>query len=495
MPYLYIAGVAVPVLFLATVFILAMRRVPAARTAPPAIPEYDAEEAKSAAEALSEAIRCQTVSYHDVTQRDFTQWVALRKVLRERFPLCHECMEPEHAAGFSSLYKWEAPNPSGDPILLCGHLDVVPAEGTWRVPPFDGVVENGYVCGRGALDCKNTVVCLFAALESLISRGFEPGCDIYLALGHDEELGGAEGAKILSRFLAQRGVRFSLVLDEGGFITSGAFPAGLPVAELCAAEKRYMDVRLSVNATGGHSSRPPERTAADLLCEAVCRVGFRPRPARLIPLVQDNLKALAPWLDKKPRRYLKSPRLYRKRLLAHLCADERTAALVRSTVAATILNSGGAPNVLPVVAEANLNIRLLPDDDAEGIVSWISALTRDLGVKAEAVYEGTASGISDYKGAAFKAVTEACADVFPGIPAVPGLYCGASDARHYELLSSAVLRFSPFIVTSDELATVHAENERISIGSLGTAVRFYRRVIEKFCAGDAQPRVPEEEPQ
>jgi carboxypeptidase PM20D1 len=147
-----------------------------------------------------------------------------------------------------------------------------------------------------------------------------------------------------------------------------------------------------------------------------------------------------------------------------------------------MLNGGVAPNVLPVSAEANLNIRLLPGDSAEEIVSWIGALTRDLGVKTEVMAEGPASGVSDYKGAAFATLAGAVADVFPGIPAVPGLSCGATDARHYERFSPAVLRFSPFIVTSDEMATVHAENERISIGSLGAAVQFYRRVVERFCS-------------
>ncbi|MDR0293789.1 MAG: M20/M25/M40 family metallo-hydrolase [Oscillospiraceae bacterium] len=481
-PALYYAGAAVPALLLIAAAFLVLRKVPAAEFSAPGVPEYDPGEADRAAEALAEAIRCRTVSYPDVTRRDFSQWVALRRVLRERYPLSHERMIPEHTAGLSTLYKWESPEPAGEPILLCAHLDVVPAGGVWNVPPFDGHIGDGFVWGRGALDCKNVVVCLFSALESLFEGGFVPGRDIYLALGHDEELGGPEGAKQFARYFAQHGIHFSLVLDEGGFITDGAFPAGKPVADICAAEKGVMDVRLTVTAPGGHSSHPPERTAAGLLCEAVCRVGFKLRPARILPLVYDHFNTIAPLLDGTLRRYAATPRFYRKKLLARLCADERTAALVRTTVAPTLLTGGVAPNVLPPSAEANLNIRLLPGDDAEGLVSWINALTRDLGVKAEIVLNEEPSGVSDYKGAAFSALAGAVSDVFPGIPAVPGLCCGASDARHYEPFSSAVLRFSPFIVTLNELAAVHAENERVAVASLGAAVRFYRRVIERFCS-------------
>jgi carboxypeptidase PM20D1 len=486
LPYLYVAGIAVPVILLAAALVFALRKIPAGEFTTPGAPEYDPEEARRAAEILSEAIRCQTVSYPDVTQRDFTQWVALRKVLRDRFPLCHERMKPEHAAGFSSVLKWQAREPAGDPILLCGHLDVVPAEGNWRVPPFEGRVENGYVWGRGALDCKNIVICLFYALESLMARGFEPRRDIYFALGHDEEIGGVEGARLMSRFFAHKGLRFSLVLDEGGFISDGAFPVGKPVADICAAEKGIMDIKLSVSSPGGHSSRPPEYTSAGLLCEAVCRVGFRPRPARLLPLVRDNIKTIAPWLDNRLRRYIANPRLYDKKTLARLCSDDRTAALVRTTVAPTIFHSGVAQNVLPAQAEANLNIRLLPGDDSGSLVSWIEALIRDLGVKAEVVREDSSAEISDYGGEAFAKLAGAVDDVFPGIPSVPGLFCGATDSRFYTPYSSAVPRFAPFILTSDELATLHAENERVAVASLGAAVQFYRRVVERFCQGEQQ---------
>jgi carboxypeptidase PM20D1 len=479
--YIYIAGIALPALVIIGAALLVFRKIPRAELKIPKRPVYDPEEAERAAGILAEAVRCRTVSFPDVTQRDFTQWVDLRRVLRESFPRCHEQMIPENAAGFSSIYRWRAEHPSGDPVLLCGHLDVVPAEGAWRVPPFEGRVEDGFIWGRGALDCKNVVVCLFMALESLFERGFAPSCDIYLALGHDEELGGAEGAKILARYFAQQGIRFSLVLDEGGFISDGTFPLQKPVADVCAAEKGVMDIKLSVSAPGGHSSRPPRHTAASLLCEAVCRVCFRPLPARIVPLIRDNIRVIAPWLDDTLRRYIASPRLYRRKILKRLCADERTAALVRSTIAPTMLSGGIAPNVLPASAEAILNIRMLPGDDAESFVSWIDALVRDLGVKTEVVYLEAAPDPSDHKSAAFKTLSDAVEDVFPGIPAVPGLFCGASDARHYDPFSDTVIRFSPFIVTADELASIHAENERVATASLGAAVQFYRRVIERFC--------------
>ncbi|MDR1693214.1 MAG: M20/M25/M40 family metallo-hydrolase [Oscillospiraceae bacterium] len=480
MQLFYIAGVAVPVLLLIAALAAAMRRVPRADAVVPGMPGYDQEEAKRVADNLSEAIRFQTVSFSDITQRDFTQWVNLRGFLRSRYPKVHETLASEYTPGFSSLFRWVSPEPSGDPILLCGHLDVVPAEGGWRHPPFEGRIEGGYVWGRGALDCKNVVVCLFEALESLITKGYTPSRDIYLALGHDEELGGGEGAKMFARYFAQQGLRFSMVLDEGGFISDAVFPVGKPVADVCVAEKGMVNLRLSVSAPGGHSSRPPKRSAPDLLCEAICRIGFQPRPAQFSDLIRDNLKEIAPWLEPDLRRYLASPRLYDRKLLKRLADDERTSPLVRSTAVPTVLQSGVAPNVLPATAEAILNIRLLPGDSAERTLRWIEALTRDLGIRVDVLFESPPTGVANYKGAAFRDFAAAVSDVYPGIPAVPGLFCGGTDSRHYEPFSEAVFRFSPFILTADEHATVHAENERVAVASLGAAVQFYRRVIERF---------------
>ena len=252
MPLLYYGGIALPVLLIVVLLCIALRKVPRAPSSAPGMPEYDQEEAKHAAESLSEAIKFPTVSFTDITQRDFTQWVNLRGFLRERYPKCHEHMSSEYTPGFSSLYRWASPEPTGDPLLLCGHLDVVPADGTWRQPPFEGRIEGGYVWGRGALDCKSVVICLFEALESLFARGYRPSRDIYLALGHDEELGGVEGAKLFARHFAQQGLRFELILDEGGFISDAVFPVGKPVADVCVAEKGMLNIRLSATAPGSH---------------------------------------------------------------------------------------------------------------------------------------------------------------------------------------------------------------------------------------------------
>lgn len=108
--------------------------------------------------------------------------------------------------------------------MFCGHLDVVPAGEGWQENPFSGRTDaDGYIIGRGAIDCKNVVIGLFEAVDSLIKEGYTPSRDIYLSFGHDEETGGAEGAAKMAESFERRGVRFEAIIDEGGYITTRPF--------------------------------------------------------------------------------------------------------------------------------------------------------------------------------------------------------------------------------------------------------------------------------
>ena len=446
-------------------------------------PVYDPDEARRAAQNLASVIRLQTVSHADVTARDYGQWLAFRKYLKKEYPLCAEHMELELVGGFSLLYKWASPDPQGDPLLFCGHIDVVPAKGDWQVPPFEGRVEDGYIWGRGALDCKHIVICLMETAESLIVRGFAPTRDIYFAFGHDEEIGGSEGAKNMAKIFAHRGLRFSMVLDEGSSLSDSTIPVGQPVAEIGVSEKGFMNVRLTARGRGGHSSRPPAHTALGVLSEALCRIEFKPRRARLTPLIKDNLMALSPWLSYGDRMRLANLWLFKRSVIKRLCRDPHTAALMRTTFAATMSSCGSAPNVLPDSAEAVINIRPLHGDSEKSILAYIDALTSDLGIELEVMRSEPPGNISDYGGDVFASLSETVKKVFPGAPVAVGLLCGGSDARSYEPYSDCVFRFSPFILTPEDENTIHGENEKVAVASLGAAIGFYRALIESL-AGD-----------
>ncbi|MBM3790664.1 MAG: M20/M25/M40 family metallo-hydrolase [Acidobacteria bacterium] len=163
-----------------------------------------------AAEELSRALRFRTISYENRDRIDRAELLALHGYLAEAFPAVHKTLEREEVNELSLLYTWRGSDPELRPALLSAHLDVVPVEeGTeqnWVHPPYSGAVADGFVWGRGAIDDKGSVITILHAVESLVSEGFHPRRTLYLAFGHDEEIGGYEGAKSIATWCRMQGM-------------------------------------------------------------------------------------------------------------------------------------------------------------------------------------------------------------------------------------------------------------------------------------------------
>ena len=451
-------------------------------------PEADGRLAERAAESLSQMIRFQTVSHLSPSDRGgYGEWARLRECLRQRYPLTHQHLLCEQI-GFSLLYRWAAPEPEPgsepdrEPILLCAHLDVVPADnaGAWTHGPFSGDIEDGYVWGRGALDCKNVLVCVLEAVETLLEEGIVPSRDIFFAFGHDEELGGPDGAGTLAALFAERNAHFEMVLDEGSCLCRSAIPVGRPVAHIGVAEKGMANLRFTARADGGYAAKPPRHTGLGRLSEAVCRLEFRPLPPRLTPLVRDSLTALGPGLPPLWRLFLGNLWLFRRRVLRLLAARSDSNALIRTTVAPTMAKGSDAANVLPDSAEIVLNMRVLHGENDAALTRYLTDLTEDLDVKVEVLSSIDPSRVSRYDNRTFKALSASVGRAFGPAPVVPDLMCGGTDARHYEAFSDCVYRFMPFVLTPGEQERVHGTDERVRIEALGRAVAFYRDLMQTF---------------
>src|SRR5207244_3747151 len=147
---------------------------------------------------LGEAVRFRTVSYEDAAQNDAGELVALRDWLAKTYPSTHRALKREIISDYSLLYTWQGQDLSLEPVILLAHMDVVPvqpgSERTWTQPPFDGVVWNGYIWGRGTLDMKGILVGIMEAIEHEVVSGHRPKRTIMLGFGHDEEVGGRNGA-------------------------------------------------------------------------------------------------------------------------------------------------------------------------------------------------------------------------------------------------------------------------------------------------------------
>jgi carboxypeptidase PM20D1 len=450
-----------------------------------------AVDVNAAAEHLAQALRFQTVSPPDPAQFKPEEFQKLHDYLAQAFPRAHAALTREPVAGYSLLYKWPGQDESLKPILLLGHLDVVPIEpGTesqWTQPPFEGRISEGYVWGRGAVDDKAGVIGLLEAVEMLLREGYQPRRTIYLAFGHDEELGGPVGAPALAALLASRGVTPEYVLDEGGAITEGIVRGvGRPVAVVGAAEKGFVSVELTVEGTGGHSSAPPTQTVVGILAAAVARLEAEQMPAELKGVAQQMFDYIGPEMNFPMRVAFANLWLTRPLVVRQLASVPATNALLRTTTAATFFEGGVKDNVLPRRARAVVNFRILPGDTVAGVLEHVRRTVGDERVKVEAL-KGTAmsepSAVSGADAAGYRVIERTLRELFPDIVVAPSLVIGATDARHYAKLCPSVYRFSPAPIRGGDLERIHGTNERLSGADFAQMIKFYRQLIRNSDAG------------
>lgn len=443
-------------------------------------------------ERLAAALRFPTVSHQDQGP-DETAFRGLHRYLEQQFPGTHETLTREVVAGYSLLYTWSGTDPALAPILLTSHLDVVPAPpstlAAWEHPPFDGVIADGFVWGRGALDNKGGVLATLEAVERLVSGGFAPQRTVYLAFGHDEELGGDDGAGAITRLLQGRGVELEYSLDEGMMILEdGLFGLETPVAMIGIAEKGSVSLRITARAPGGHSSMPPPTGAIGRLSRAVLALEAHPMPVFEGGVWASMVDALAPHLSLGQRLALRTPPfswMARRRLLA----EPTVAAVLRTTTAVTMAGAGSKTNILPREAWAVANFRIVPGDTSGAVIERVREILDDDALEIDVMRASEASPASDPDSEAYARIAAAIRTISPTAVVSPALVMGGTDSKHYGKIALNAYRFAPFRLGVDDRTRFHGVNERISVEGYDDAIRFYEVLIEST-AGPEAPSAP-----
>ena len=456
------------------------------------------------AERLAAALAIPTVDGRTADETDWTQSERLVSLFRENYPRVFAAASEERV-DHSLVLTIPGSDPSLDPVVFMGHMDVVPVvegtEGDWDHGPFSGDIADGYVWGRGALDMKDQVVGELEAAEYALSHGWELRRTLMLCLGQDEE-SLQTGARAIGRMLKERGTRVEFLVDEGDYLVADTAPYGVPGhhgLRVNLAEKGYADVRLTVRGEGGHSSNPFGGTTLAILAEAISRVANDPWPVELTELDRQMLAAVAPWITSGPLAPLVSPRPGE----THRDAIDRNAdgiaqaflrdadlfPFVTTTVAPTMIEGGSQQaNVMPQDMTATINFRMLPGVGCDRVLSRVRELVADLPVEVELLEDvsNDPSKTSRSDGWGFKVLERVAARYFrePGggepLTLIPAMVCGASDARMYEGVCDSCLRFSAFVADDEEVARgVHGTNERITTRAYAQGGRFMIGVIRE----------------
>lgn len=434
------------------------------------------------AERLAESVRFRTVSSQDPAQVDYQQFSQFNDFLRTTYPRVFSELEVEVVNGYSLMLTWQGSDPAAGAILLTAHSDVVPVEagteGDWEYPAFDGMIADGVVYGRGTLDDKVGVISLLEAVGSLLAEEFQPRKTVVLAFGHDEEIGGREGAAKLAEHMRDKGLHFDWMVDEGGLVvTDSPILPDLPLAMINVAEKGYLTLILEVTAEGGHSSRPLPDSAIGRLSRAMVNIEANPFPAQLVPPVDTMLEALAPHNPQPQRMALENLWLTGPMVARQMAEDPTSSSFVRNTTALTMFNAGVKENVIPQRAEARVNFRLLPGYSSEQVVEYIREVIDDSQVSIRYERWNNIPPVADHQGEGFVAIAAAITEVYPEAVVVPSLLGATTDTRHYIDLADDQYRFHGMLVPISDAGSVHGTNEKISVESFENAVRIAELLI------------------
>lgn len=435
---------------------------------------------QAAVDALQKLIQCKTVSNVDPALEDDAEFEKMISLLPALYPRVYDICSIRRLPDRGLLFRWPGRHDTA-PTVLMAHYDVVPVdEAKWDKPPFAGIIEDGHLWGRGTLDTKATFNGILSAANHLISKGFRPENDIYFAFSGGEEVNGKGAANIVDYF-AERHIEPALVVDEGGAVVENVFPGvKVPCGLIGIAEKGMMNAQFKVLSSGGHASAPGKHTPVGVLSKACTRIESHPFKMHLTKPVREMFDTLG-------RRSTFAYRLIFANLwcfgwiidlLGRTSGGEMNA-LVRTTVAFTQMEGSTARNVIPPEAKMVANMRLNPADSVGTAVEYLHKVVKNENVEISVLESFEPSRISETDCPAWDTVAAAVAETWPGCVVAPYLMVQCSDSRHYGRICDHVYRFSAMDMTAEERRSIHGNNEKIRLESIGKAVEFYIRLIQK----------------
>ncbi len=436
----------------------------------------------AAAEILSRAIRFRTVNPPG-DERPLAEYLV--ELLTQQGIEAEVIDTPSNGSPAGRAAVWARVRGTGKkrPVILHSHLDVVPASPSeWAVPPFDGLVGGGYVVGRGALDAKGITVVQLLALMQIAKRATPLDRDVILLATPDEETGGQLGAGWVTRERRALLHDAEFLLTEGGGILESEPPTP-PVWGVAVTEKTPCWLRVKARGTPGHSSSEPRDAAVPRLIAALERIRNWESDPRVVPEVARMFATLAPYAREEDRKQLSDLAFwldfdpgFRGRFLA----DRGQNALVRNTVAITVLEGGTQTNVMPSEASAHLDARLLPGESCAEFREEMVEVIGDPRIEVETLLAFETGSSSPVDTELFRTIERVARRVDPGAVVVPRAIAGFTDAHYFRDVGVVAYGFVPRWLPPRESLGIHGPNERVSIRNLERGTQAMVAILEEL---------------
>lgn len=421
----------------------------------PAEPDWPAVE-KRALAFLQQYIRLRTIN----PPADTREAAELFRKELEAAGLSPKLYLKDPSGKMNLLVRLPGRDKTRKPLLLLNHFDVVPVDPkAWSMDPFGGIVKDGYLWGRGAMDMKGTGVIHLFSLLALKQAGIVPARDILMLVTSDEETNGTYGIRTMIREHWPE-IESEYVIDEGGFGSRDLFSPGKLTFGVSVAEKQSFWLRLRAKGIAAHGSQPIPENANMILLQAIAKALALPDQARENQVVE----------------------LMKKNLAGQIAQNKFTNAIQRNTISLTTLTSGvGSPvkvNVIPSTAEATLDCRLLPGVNSAEFLSEVKARINDPRITVETLTDPPDPGVSRFETPLFAALRNAIRKYHPDAVVTPILIPYGTDSVRLREKGVIAYGFTPMVLDAATVATMHSDEERIPVAEFHRGLRIFYELLK-----------------
>lgn len=369
---------------------------------------------------------------------------------------------------------------SSRPIILLNHTDVVTSDAShWKVPPFSGEIRDGYIWGRGAQDMKDEGLAQLVVMVMLKREKVALDRDVIFLAVADEEAGGT-GTDWFIKNQRELLENAEFLINEGGenLLEDGKVKyVGVDVGE-----KTSYWLQVVAHGKPGHASRPNPDSAPNRLVRALDRIIAYRTPLRVLPVVEEFLRDMAPYEPPEQAAYYRNIRkaIEDKKFEEQVERDESLNFLLRDTISLTMLGGSEQTNVIPAEAWANLDVRILPGGDPKAVAETLRRVVNDPNVTVEPLEpEFRVANYSGTDNALFAAIKEVSEKYFPGTPVVPHITSGYTENQRYRPLGIVAYGFCPYTATEEEGNTEHGNDERIRVEEVRRGPRILFDVVAR----------------
>ena len=435
-------------------------------------------------ERLSRMIDCKTVWTREGENRaEFDRFYSL---LTELFPHIAARAEKLTFGDGCFVYVIKGKNATKN-VMLMSHHDVVEGSDGWESNPFEATEKDGYLFGRGTIDTKTPLFAELQAAEELLEAGYAfEGINLYIGSSNNEEVCG-DGMVLAADYFKKNGIRFDLVLDEGGAITEGQIPGvKCKSAVVAVHEKSRHTFRCKAEiAPKGHGGfGGATDSAVERLCRFVAEVSDKRGKiykGHFYPEVKATFARHVPYMSFPMNLLFGNIGLFSPLIKKIMMGIPAASAMLSTGLSFTTLKAGDErdPQLRAKVAETTMFVRCVREDDLYAGLEKIKKIAKKYGVVIEEV-ERDYCQPTDFEGAAFKAVETLLHENFPDVAVVPFLLTAGTDARRLTDVADNILRFAPIDLNKKQFATIHGDNEHIGVKNIGECVVFYKDLIQRI---------------